>query len=244
MTQSQENPYTLIQRQFELEQHDHLFGFLYENIFSALNHCICEALLPPGTIIQEKHLADVLHISRTPLRQALGMLTESGLLETRPGCGFTVPRITAEMFHSANSARRAFETSCAELAAQNATRDDLLCIKEKILEMKDCHLQNTDYESIRKFAKNDLAFHTQICLASKNEHLIKAYKDLEPRLIHMRYQTIYGVVPVPTRLISSSVQDEHLIIYMAIRNKNSRLAYEAMLNHLENSLSIWGMSQT
>lgn len=237
------NPYTLIQELFEQEQKEHIFNFLYENIFAAIRRCLCESLLPPGTVIQEKHLADTLHVSRTPLRQALSMLTESGLLNPRPGGGFIVPKLTLKAFTDANFARKAFETACAELAACNASAEDLSYLKKQLIRMQNFKFATTEYENIRTFAEIDMNFHTQICLASKNDYLIKAYQELKPHLMHMRYQTVYELSPVPTKLIVTSVRDEHLTIYMAIRNKDPEFAYAATRIHLNNCRSVWGLSQ-
>lgn len=236
------NPYDVINEQFQKEQQNNLFGFLYENIFSAMNHCICELLISPGTVIQEKHLADTLQVSRTPLRQALSMLTESGLLIAQPKSGYVIPRLDVETFSSANSARIAYESSCAELAAKNANRKDLGKIKNCFIQMKNLDFSSLDYETIKAFIQTDLDFHSLICLASKNSYLIEAYQALEPRLRHMRYQSLFDNAPFPLKQISTFVYDEHLMIYMAIRNRNSELAFETTRIHLNNSLSLWGLA--
>lgn len=49
---------------------------------------IVDGVLPPGTRVNEVHLAADLGISRTPLREALSQLTAEGFLDNKPRRGF------------------------------------------------------------------------------------------------------------------------------------------------------------
>lgn len=232
-----EDAYALIREQFEEECKQQMFSYLYENIFSALYNCLCRIQMPPGTVIQEKHLADMLNVSRTPLRQAFLMLTKEGLLLYQPGIGYVVSKIEREDFLEVFAARKAIETCCAELAAQVATPEEVHNLEETLWRIKQFDLQRNNRTSIKDFAKIELDFHSQICLASKNNYLIKAYKDIEPQILRMRNYFTYERTTLPIDKITSIVHDEHLTIYLAIRNRNTSLAHEAMRIHLQLAMN-------
>ena len=61
---------------------------LHQEVASTLREEIYEGGLAPGSFIDEVALCDRLEISRTPLREALKVLTSEGLLrhEPRRGC--------------------------------------------------------------------------------------------------------------------------------------------------------------
>ncbi len=54
-----------------------------------------EGLLPPGTRITAKEIAEALNLSPTPVREALSRLAGEGILEDRRGDGFFVRWLTA-----------------------------------------------------------------------------------------------------------------------------------------------------
>jgi DNA-binding GntR family transcriptional regulator len=49
---------------------------------------IRDAKLEPGHHLREQHLADLVGVSRTPIRSALDLLAERGIVETRKNHGF------------------------------------------------------------------------------------------------------------------------------------------------------------
>ncbi|MEO0424654.1 MAG: GntR family transcriptional regulator [Pseudomonadota bacterium] len=56
---------------------------------------IVDGQLPPGDRLNEVHLAEELHISRTPLREALTRLAGQGLIDVIPRRGFFVRPLTS-----------------------------------------------------------------------------------------------------------------------------------------------------
>jgi DNA-binding GntR family transcriptional regulator len=66
---------------------------LTDSVYQTLREHICSRQLPSGRCLQEAALATQLGVSRTPVREALGRLSNEGLLETR-GRSFAIPSLT------------------------------------------------------------------------------------------------------------------------------------------------------
>jgi DNA-binding GntR family transcriptional regulator len=81
-----------------------------------LRNAILEGRLKPGSQLREIHLASDLGVSRAPLREALGLLSEEGLVEKIPYRGAFVATVSEESIAEIASLRRRLEPFAIELA--------------------------------------------------------------------------------------------------------------------------------
>jgi DNA-binding GntR family transcriptional regulator len=61
---------------------------LRERIYEEIVHLILSGELPSGGWVDEKQVIHKLRVSRTPFREAIGILAKGGLVEIRPYRGF------------------------------------------------------------------------------------------------------------------------------------------------------------
>jgi DNA-binding GntR family transcriptional regulator len=61
---------------------------LREQIYEEVVHLILSGELPSGGWVDEKQVIDRLRVSRTPFREAIGILAKGGLIEIKPYRGF------------------------------------------------------------------------------------------------------------------------------------------------------------
>ncbi|UYG07010.1 GntR family transcriptional regulator [Halomonas sp. M4R1S46] len=66
---------------------------LYEVVAERLREMVLEGELPPGSRISEKRLCETFEVSRTPLREALKVLANEGLVELLPNRGAKVTEV-------------------------------------------------------------------------------------------------------------------------------------------------------
>jgi len=66
---------------------DPKFQSLHQEVADRLREQIFCGQLLPGDFLDESQLCEALSISRTPLREALKVLTAEGLLRHEPGAG-------------------------------------------------------------------------------------------------------------------------------------------------------------
>src|SRR5215218_9264681 len=98
---------------------------LHEEVASRLREQIYEGRLAPGDFLDEVQLAAELAISRTPLREALKVLTAEGLVRHEPRRGCFVAQVTEQDLDEIFPVIALLEGRCAYDAARHATDADL-----------------------------------------------------------------------------------------------------------------------
>lgn len=135
--------------------------------------------LPPGATFTERELADLLGMSKAPVREGLLRLAGTGLLTPRTGSGYTIMPITLR------SARDLFETwAIVEPAAIE------LGFKRSIPPAWAPHLrewlQNTHDVSHGDSAAVEQAFHFGLCTLSQNGTFMQLFPMYQvPRVLRL-----------------------------------------------------------
>ncbi|MEH0934162.1 GntR family transcriptional regulator [Micromonospora psammae] len=95
-----------------------------DRVRDALRRAILDGTLQPGRALVERELAELLGVSKTPVREALKQLHSSGLVEINAYQGVSVRRIDAETVRQLYTARASVEPAAVRLGAQAAGRFD------------------------------------------------------------------------------------------------------------------------
>ncbi len=150
-----------------------------------LRTMIVEGELAAGEKLNERELAERLSVSRTPLREALKLLTAEGLVEHLPNRGALVVQL------SADDVTHAFEV----MAALEGLSGELACAR--ISEAEVAELSALNYEMRAHHARRDLsayyrvnaAIHRGINRAARNPVLTQTYDRLNARLQALRFRS-------------------------------------------------------
>jgi DNA-binding GntR family transcriptional regulator len=86
------------------------------SVAQVLRTAILDGTLKPGSQLRETHLATDLGVSRAPLREALGLLAEEGLVDKIPYRGAFVAEVSADGMAEIASLRKRLEPYAIELA--------------------------------------------------------------------------------------------------------------------------------
>jgi GntR family transcriptional regulator, transcriptional repressor for pyruvate dehydrogenase complex len=183
----------------------------------------------------ERDLAARLHVGRTTLREALKLLTISGLLETRRGDGTYVcgefgnllshqlawpVLLSTHDVDMVMEVRSPLEVQAARLAAERATPADL----ERIGVFR--QLLTIEGRDTERETSLDLEFHDAIAATSRNKLLC----DLMRSLHSILRQYIMLSNEMTARLQSTVA--EHQKVYDAIAARDPDAAENAMKEHL------------
>lgn len=191
--------------------------------------------LPP-----ERELCDTFGVSRTVIREAISVLETKGLLETQVGSGTYIRKITSEdivdslglYISTQNSSlsmlqllevRRIFETRVAQLAAENATEDDIKELEEIVSDMSQL------FSDPAAFAKKDLDFHLGLAHASGNP----LFGILLEPITDMMLEFIYVSSNLPNT--PSEAYEHHRTILDAVIAHDGEKAFSAMVDHLQQT---------
>ena len=179
-------------------------------------------LLKPGDQLEEAELAARFAVSRTPIREAIRSMVDSGLLETRPRKGAIVRILTTKELSDLFEVAAELEGMACRLASKLLTQADKNAI-EAGLEL--CRAA-AEIGDIPAYAQANLTFHGHIHKASGNDWLVDQLEKIQARI------NVYRLMPyeVVGRLKKSVA--EHQEISDAIVGKNSQLANELMRDHI------------
>lgn len=187
----------------------------------------------------EREISERFGVSRTIVREAMVMLEVEKLVEVKKGSGVYVTRTpdfteqeTAVEYRDVGpfellQARQLLESGIAEFAAQQATKQDILQLRQILDKEKEILTQNVEDYSM------DKAFHTALAEMTGNDVLIQMQEQLwkyrfnsamwvqlHSRILHQDYHHLWA--------------KDHEEILNAIQRKNPALARKAMWKHLEN----------
>ncbi|RYD97840.1 MAG: GntR family transcriptional regulator [Sphingomonadales bacterium] len=128
-----------------------------------LREKILSGEMPGGMRLFEVPIAELLDISRTPVREALSRLTEEGLLERLPGGGFVVRRFGFADVIDAIELRGVMEGMAARLAAEHGVREDeLRKIEATVLQIDSCFGERVDDVDFDAYSELNERFHHQL----------------------------------------------------------------------------------
>lgn len=128
-----------------------------------LREKILSGELPGGMRLFEVPIADLLQISRTPVREALSRLTEEGLLDRLPSGGFVVRRFGFADVIDAIEMRGVMEGMAARLAAERGVpAEELKKIGETVSQLDLCFGGRLDDVDFDTYSELNEQFHHQL----------------------------------------------------------------------------------
>lgn len=163
---------------------------MVEQIADHLRHAILRGDLKPGAPVKERDNAARLGVSRTPMREAIRILAQEGLLELRPARSPIVADPEPATLIEQSQVLMALEMLSAELACGAATDVQLRDIADKAAAVAGLSAGGAGSEAgdpIEVF-EADMAFHTAIVAASGNKTLVDMHGDMLRLLWRARFQ--------------------------------------------------------
>ena len=196
-----------------------------DQVYALLRRTIVTLRLPPGAAIVEKDITRQLGISRTPVRDAVRLLAEEGLVAIKPQSGTFVAPINQAQLEEGRLIRKALEVEGIRLAATRATQEsvdslyNLIDLQERAAGRGD-HVAFIDYDD---------RFHRQISEMSGHLRLWKVINSVKAQLDRLRLMTI----PLPGQ--NRRVIGQHQAIADALQKHNAERAVRALEHHLDDA---------
>ena len=145
-----------------------------ESVGQVVREALYQHRFQAGESLSEAALAAEMGISRGPVREALLVLVQEGLLTHSPNRGFAVVNFTQDDLKEVNEVRVPLETLALTLARPRVSAADL----EKLSERKREMVKSYSAGEIFGCSHSDMAFHSLIWKRTGNGRLASSLRTL------------------------------------------------------------------
>jgi DNA-binding GntR family transcriptional regulator len=155
---------------------------LYEQVYNALWDKILNAEIVSGQRLSDREWAEQLHVSRTPVREAMRQMARDGVLLTLDNGGYQVRTVDPQGLRELYKCRAALEA----LAAREATLRGNHRLTKRLMAVIEKTSQALNRRDGDGALKCNTMLHQLIVEATGNEYLINLMKSLERLILFHR----------------------------------------------------------
>ena len=193
-----------------------------DRAYQEIKRRILDNEIPAGAQTLEQELAEMLGMSRTPVREAMIRLAEDGMVEVRPRHGMRVLPVSADDMREIYEILTALESIAAELVARRGlSKAEMARIEEAVADME-AALARDDRTA---WATADERFHMLLVELSGNRRLSALVNTYYEQSHRARMITLW-LRPVPTQ---SNI--DHAGVVDAIRRQDAEAARQIHRQH-------------
>ena len=178
--------------------------------------------LAPDTVYSANNFAEILRVSRTPVREALLQLAAEGYLEFIEGRGFKVRQFTAKEIRDFFEVRRLIETYVAERLAGSLTEADLRGVEAALKRME----RFAGEKDRAAFLDADKEFHLAFIARLDNPLLESIASHIRDRI------SVFALRALVHEGRTGEVLHEHREILDAFRAGDRKRAVRVVRDHL------------
>jgi DNA-binding GntR family transcriptional regulator len=197
---------------------------LSADVFAALKERIIRWEYSPAHRFTEEELCEEFGVSRSPVREALHMLVENGLVMKEPYRSYTVRQPDLEEIHDLYDVRLALELFTVEWLTTHGMPD------AEWRQWHDTWQNILDHppEHAADLAEKDESFHEKLAECTGNQALTQYLRGIDERLHFVRLTDITTMARI------CATCEQHLKILDCVRNKDVHYAREAMRQNIES----------
>lgn len=189
-----------------------------------LEKAIFSGELTPGEQIKEDHIAEVLKISRPPLREAFKLLEAEGLVVRKPRRGVFVAKIDAHDAWEIYTLKAELYEFSIRLSFDQLTRSKVERMDRLVQAMEKC--VRTEPSDILAYQKLNVRFHDLHIDATGHRRLKQHLRILHKQVMYYSYKSLQN-----RKYLNRSL-DYHKKIYEAVKDGNQDLAVQFTRDHV------------
>jgi DNA-binding GntR family transcriptional regulator len=192
-------------------------------IYSEIRRSIIVGHHEPGERLDLEAMTKVYGTSVTPVRDALQMLSQEGLVTIKPRSGYYVTHVTLKQLRDMLELRKILEVASIKRAAARIT-------EEQLQELEQVHAGYTgeNVESYDRYMEENRCFHCLIAEASGNQELAKALAHLHDRLVRFMVLCRAG----------RTMETRHTRIIEVLRSRDVEAACQAMRDEVDETRDV------
>ena len=197
-----------------------------EIAYEVLKKAIITGEIPAGERIVETDYADRLHISRTPLREALRKLERDGLVEYVMRRGVVVRAFTIDDVREIYTIRNALEMLTLPAIVEKATAEDIASLREKLSEM-DRLQEKDDVEALSPLARD---FHWQLTSLCRQKRILRVIEGQD------EYIRRFSAMAIQQEDRRTAAHAEHHLLVDYVEKRDLDSFTELTRKHIERSM--------
>lgn len=199
---------------------------LAEKVARELRQRIYDMRYLPGSVLRQEKLSEELGVSRTPLREAMKMLVQDGLLVNVPGRGARVVTGDLTTLLAAYELRAVVDGLAARLAVRSIRKKDLTSLASAL----EAQRRVLDPWNPDAYTKTNVQFHEQIMQIGGNEFVIA-----QIHLLRMTAQVFAPVAVIGPDSARNAVAQHHDIVD-ALSSGDEDLAEQVARKHIQTTI--------
>lgn len=197
---------------------------LATSVYQDIKREIFDFRLLPGDRFTESEIAARLHVSRTPVREALYRLEREGYLQVQFRSGWSVREIDFRQFDELYDLRIALETACVQILCGRDAAPDLEELKSVWLVAS-----NRRQRDGERVCALDEAFHSTLVAATGNREMMRCHQEVTDRIRLLRRLDFTETGRI------AATYDEHARILRAVLKRSADRAIALLRRHIETS---------
>ncbi len=170
----------------------------------------------------ETELAELLGMSRTPVREATLMIQAQGLLEVKPRKGIRIKAISISDINNFYDVLTELECLAIARAASAELSMNMISEAQTLIDTIGCALAREDRHA---WIAADEEFHCELVKLSGNEQLVTITRNIHEQMRRLRMVTLH-MRPLPEQS-----QEDHKAILNAILGGDATLAGKIARDH-------------
>jgi DNA-binding GntR family transcriptional regulator len=202
---------------------------LHEQTYQAIRSAILSGEFIAGSRLIETQLAELLQVSRTPIREAIRQLQRENLVMTDSSGALRVAMLSVNDAIQLYDCRIALEQLSVAEACRHATEPQIKRLEQSIQKAEKAMAKERHDLTNYQLLHMDYEFHRLIAESSENAWLVQILDQVFDKMALLRLRTMQhnpGVL---------EIRSEHRRIYEAVRDRSAIAANQALQFHLISS---------
>jgi DNA-binding GntR family transcriptional regulator len=198
---------------------------LRDQVANNIRRAIDAGALTPGERLVEADIAAQMGTSRAPVREAIHLLEQEGLVTNIPRRGSFVIELDRKDIEEIFSLRSVIEVLAVREALPRLTAEDLEGLDELVKEM----INAAEERDMARLVESDLEFHQRIVHLADHSRLLDVWQRM--------YTQLRLFLAMKDQLYDNpmDVADTHVPLLEALRSGDVETAHRVINNHIINA---------
>ena len=195
------------------------------SVYDYLKEAIIKGTYGPGEKLNEREIAELMKVSRTPTREALRMLEHEGFVSTTARRGVAVKKYSPEELDTLHKMLIRLESLAVEMAAPKLTDADILLLEKMTNRMKSL----VEKRNYREYLTVNFEFHLFFARKTESKELLDTVTSLRTKIFRFYYAQI------TLREDTALWVRHHQEIIDALAGKSSAKPHRIMERHIDHA---------